>query len=193
MKLFGIFSRFSLVLALIAGASGVAVSRADVATTDPTPMLLGQALTAEELAQSGLGKLSAQELAYLQAWLAARAQPLAVPPTTASAATSPASSSDSLPTAAALPREADAADPFEKPKLPPRLVARVLPPFTGWEGRTEFRLDNGQVWRQRLPGRYVHSGGLDGLTEVVITRNLFGFFVLTVSSSGRATGVERVE
>lgn len=193
MKLSISFWRFSLVLVLMTGALGSAVSRADVATTGPTPMLLGQALTAEEIAQSGLGKLTAQEFAYLQAWLAARAQPLAVTPPPASAATSAASNTDSLPTEAALPREANAADPFEKPTLPPRLVARVLPPFTGWEGKTEFRLDNGQVWRQRLPGRYVHSGGLDGPTEVVITRNLFGFFVLTVSSSGRATGVERVQ
>jgi hypothetical protein len=72
------------------------------------------------------------------------------------------------------------------------MVARVLPPFTGWEGQTEFRLDNGQVWRQRLPGRYVHKGGLESPTEVVITRNFFGFFVMTVPSSGRGTGVERI-
>lgn len=150
----------------------------------PSPQLMGRTLSAEEAQKAGLGKLSAEELAYLNAWLTGDgATESAIGLRTESTpATSPAS-------AAVAP---GTADPFEKPKLPPRLVARILPPFTGWEGGTEFRLDNGQVWRQRLPGRYVHQGGLESPTEVLITRNMFGFFVLTVPATGRGTGVERL-
>ena len=179
---------------LVASVS-IAWSQSANDSSSVRPQLMGRTLTAEEAARSGLNKLTAEELAYLEAWLAApiaqaaaaSSSQSAVPPTVASA--SPVSSPASAPAATA---PSAAADPFDKPKQPPRLVARVLPPFTGWEGQTVFRLDNGQVWRQRLPGRYVHQGGLESPTDVVITRNFFGFFVLTVPSSGRGTGVERI-
>ena len=70
------------------------------------------------------------------------------------------------------------------------IVARIVPPFEGWDGRTVFRLDNGQVWRQRQSGRYRHEAGRD--TEVRIRKNFFGFYVLTITSSGRSVGVELV-
>ena len=71
-----------------------------------------------------------------------------------------------------------------------RIEASILPPFSGWEGATVFRLDNGQVWRQRIGGRYRHSGDD---TRVVITRNALGFYVLKLQSTGRAIGVEPVK
>lgn len=70
-----------------------------------------------------------------------------------------------------------------------RIEARILPPFTGWTGQTLFRLDNGQVWRQRIKGRYMFSGDD---TRVVITRNLLGFYNLKLEATGRAVGVEPV-
>ena len=70
-----------------------------------------------------------------------------------------------------------------------RLEARIVPPFDGWSGQTLFRLDNGQVWRQRIKGRYMFSGDD---TRVVITRNVLGFYNLTLVSTGRSVGVEPV-
>jgi len=70
-----------------------------------------------------------------------------------------------------------------------RIEARIVPPFSGWTGQTLFRLDNGQVWRQRIKGRHVFNGDD---TRVVITRNLLGFYNLTLVSTGRAVGVEPV-
>jgi hypothetical protein len=70
-----------------------------------------------------------------------------------------------------------------------RLEAHIVPPFEGWSGQTLFRLDNDQVWRQRIKGRYVFSGDD---TRVVITRNLLGFYNLTLVSTGRSVGVEPV-
>jgi hypothetical protein len=70
-----------------------------------------------------------------------------------------------------------------------RIVAHVLPPFTGWTDQTIFRLDNGQVWRQRIKGRYSYDGVN---TEVVITRNFVGFYVMTLTASGRSIGIEPV-
>jgi hypothetical protein len=70
-----------------------------------------------------------------------------------------------------------------------RIEASIVPPFSGWSGQTSFQLDNGQVWRQRIKGRYMFDGDD---TRVVITRNIFGFYNLTLLSTGRSVGVEPV-
>lgn len=69
-------------------------------------------------------------------------------------------------------------------------TARVRPPFEGWSGKTRFYLDNGQVWEQRLSGRFFYRGDD---TEVSIRRNAMGFYVLEHTASGRAVGVKRVD
>jgi hypothetical protein len=70
-----------------------------------------------------------------------------------------------------------------------QIEARIVPPFAGWDGKTVFRLDNGQVWRQRLPGQYRYTGED---TAIVIKKNFFGFYVLTHTATGRSIGVELV-
>ena len=122
-------------------------------------------MSAEDYAKAGLDKLTPGERAALNAWLVRY---------TAGEAAVVAESSREVRQAA---EEAT-------------IVARILPPFEGWDGRTVFRLDNGQVWRQRQSGRYRHETGRD--TEVRIRKNFFGFYVLTVTSSGRSVGVELV-
>lgn len=68
--------------------------------------------------------------------------------------------------------------------------ASIEPPFKGWSGDTVFRLDNGQVWRQRLQGR-MHYAGDD--TRVVIKKNFLGFYKMTHLDSGRSVGVKLVQ
>lgn len=69
------------------------------------------------------------------------------------------------------------------------ISAKIQPPFEGWDGKTVFYLDNGQVWRQRLKGRYYYSGED---TRVTIKKNLFGFYVMTLESTGKSIGVSRI-
>ena len=122
-------------------------------------------MSPEDYARAGLGKLTPEERAALDAWLVRY---------TAGDAQVVAQTSKEVREAA---EEA-------------AIIARILPPFEGWDGKTVFRLDNGQVWRQRQSGRYRHEAGRD--TEVRISKNFFGFYVLTVTSSGRSVGVELV-
>ncbi len=68
------------------------------------------------------------------------------------------------------------------------LVSRISGDFSGWDGETVFRLENGQVWRQRLRGRYFYSGPPQ--PEVRITRNYLGFYKLTVVETGKSIGVK---
>ncbi len=67
------------------------------------------------------------------------------------------------------------------------IVTRLQGDFTGWSGDTLFRMENGQVWRQRLSGRYKYSGPPN--PEVRISRNFMGFYKMTLTESGKSIGV----
>jgi hypothetical protein len=69
--------------------------------------------------------------------------------------------------------------------------SRLVEPFTGWEGKTVFRLENGSVWRQRLPGRYLHREG--DLPRVRIEKNFMGFYQMELLDYDRKVGVTRLE
>lgn len=121
-------------------------------------------MTAEDFTRAGLDRLTPEQLQALDAWLLRY---------TAGDAYVVQSTSEEVRAAA--------------PDF--RLEARIVPPFTGWSGETLFRLDNGQLWRQRIKGRYAFSGDD---TRVVISRNFLGFYVLTLPATGRSIGVEPV-
>lgn len=78
----------------------------------------------------------------------------------------------------------------EKAAKEAEIVAKVVPSFRGWNGKTVFRLDNGQIWQQRMPGRLHYSGGA---SEVVISQNLMGGYVLEHVETGRSVLVKRVD
>ena len=67
---------------------------------------------------------------------------------------------------------------------------RIAGIFRGWDGNTTFTLDNGEVWKQRLPGRYFAK--MEN-PEVEIVKNLLGFYELKIVPSGKKVGVTRVK
>ena len=69
------------------------------------------------------------------------------------------------------------------------VTACVKPPFKGWSGDTVFYLDNGQVWRQRIAGRYQYSGDD---CRVVISKNFMGLHNMKLINANRTIGVTRV-
>ena len=71
------------------------------------------------------------------------------------------------------------------------LLTRIKGDFRGWSGETYFRLENGQIWRQRLRGRYTYVGPAN--PEVSITRNWMGFYKLTLVEANRGVGVSLVD
>jgi hypothetical protein len=70
------------------------------------------------------------------------------------------------------------------------VLRRIKGNFRGWSGKTVFHLDNGEVWKQRLSGRYAIS--LES-PKVEIYKNLFGFYELKIVETGRKIGVTRVK
>ena len=63
----------------------------------------------------------------------------------------------------------------------------ILGYFKGWSGETVFRLDNGQIWQQRLAGKYKYRGPAN--RAVRISKNWLGFYRLTLIDSNKSIGV----
>jgi hypothetical protein len=154
-----------LTLALsIAGLFNTGLSSARAADGESPPV--ESLMTPEDFSASGLDKLTDAERAHLSEWLVRYRQGATegpAPPKT--------------PEQRAEEREIE-------------IAAKVVPAFKGWSGKTIFRLDNGQIWRQRQPGKLRYSG--DDST-VVIYQNLLGGYMLKHNDSGRAVGVKRIE
>jgi hypothetical protein len=170
-------------------------------------------MTPEQYQSAGLDKLTAQERQALDTWLqtqtcgeglspakksapdaaAIPAQTAPVPATTAAAQPSPEAPVDEA--RKTIPAAEDENFGFPDP-IPEtsdesnQLHARVVGKFRGWSGKSVFTLDNGQVWRQRVSGRYTYTGDD---TRVVISQNRFGFFDMRLVVADRSVGVSRVK
>lgn len=124
-------------------------------------------MTEEEFRDAGLEQLDADELEALNAWLIRY-----------TAGESAVIRSDKT-----IVEVQEAKKEFE-------IVSRITGDFDGWSGKTTFRLENGQTWRQRQSGRYSYSGPPN--PEVRITKNLFGFYEMTLVETGKTVGVKTV-
>lgn len=163
MKTF-ILSYLLLVLAL----AGVPVHAQD---TDLEAPAVESLMTPEDFRASGLDKLSDAQRAHLSEWLERYRQGAVVGPDV------------QKPPSQWTEEEKHAERDFQ-------ITAKVVPSFRGWYGKTVFRLDNGQTWQQRMPGRLNYGGGD---SEVVITKNLIGGYVLEHVETGRSVLVKRVD
>lgn len=143
------------------------------ALADDTFPGVGKAMTPGEYARAGLEKLSPDERRALDEWIAHY------------------TGREIEQTLADRVAEVRRLEVVTQPRelTPDRIVAHIQAPFEGWSGKTIFSLDNGQVWAQRLEGRYRYSGND---TRVTIAKNFFGFYFMTLEATGRSIGVERV-
>lgn len=139
-------------------------ARADGPGTGKTWQGLEHLMSREEFRAAGLDKLSPEELQQLDQWLL---EFLAY---------------DSQ----QVVQESETIQKLQKTPV----TRHILGHFDGWSGKTVFRLDNGEVWRQRLPGKY--SISLEN-PEVQIKRNLLGYYELRIVKTGRKIGVTRVK
>ncbi len=121
-------------------------------------------MNAKEFNEAGLGNLSTDELQKLDAWL--------------------------LKFLAYESQQLVKADEKIQKMQKVAVKRRILGPFKGWTGKTVFRLDNGEVWKQRLGSRYAIS--LES-PEVEIKKNLLGFYEMKIVKTGRRVGVSRVK
>lgn len=144
------------------GSLAVAQGGADSRDFPGVKALMSEA----EFSEAGLDALSTEQLQALDAWLVRYT----------------AGDAQVLQTASEEVKEAER--DYE-------VVARLSSGFDGWDGETVFYLDNGQVWRQRLQGKYPYRGPAN--PEVRISRNFLGFFKMTLIDAKRSIGVTRVK
>jgi hypothetical protein len=111
---------------------------------------------------------------------------------TAAAAPSPA------PAAGAAPASTRTEEEFGyertadgKSKELKEIRSRHVPGFTGWTGKTVFRLENGQVWQQTRSGRMAYRG--PDRPMITIKRGFMGGYQLAVEGVNKKVYVKRVE
>ena len=172
---------------------------------------LGDEMTPEERAQAGLDSLTPAQLDYLNGWLQRRfdtsaPEAAAVTDPDSDLATPSGSGSEDVPrnqvTEAEIEAEVErrvaaelaaveAAEVAAEEQKEAPFEAVITNNFTGWNGKSVFVLDNGQVWRQRSgSSRYRHTRGDN---TVRFKRSFLGLWTMTVVSTGRAVGVRRID
>lgn len=142
------------------------------AAADDAPNLRSL-MTAEDYAASGLDKLTDAERAKLSEWVQHYRD-----------------GAIKGPAAPRTPEERIEQEQQEDKEIV-GIVANVIPAFTGWSGKTIFRLDNGQIWKQRIQGDPMRYSGDD--FRVTITKNWVGKYTMTHLETGRSVGVQRIK
>lgn len=141
----------SLLIAFLFFAGGTALA-AD------KPVDVRDVMTASQFHATGLDTLKPDQLAAFNAWLAVYTH---APAAGTAAAAAPAVAAVAAPVpVAATPAPATASNfggemlsPKERGE-PDRIESRILGTFNGWNGRTVFTLENGQVWKQADSSSY---------------------------------------
>jgi len=93
-------------------------------------------------------------------------------------------------TASASPVDKFGAERVEDDTNLKKIQSRFVGDFTGWDGKTEFELENGQVWRQAESGRFTYRAVNPMIT---IKRGFLGSYILTVDDMNTTVRVKRVK
>lgn len=159
-------------------------------------------MSAEERLKSGVDTLTAEQRQFLSDWLRENyarnpakvvSSPATVPDTSPQQPASNEATADTIEDEIdrrVAARLADNRASEKKPASDSSFEARLTGNFTGWSGKTVFRLDDGQVWRQRSAANYRHRS-TD--MRVKFKKNWMGGWEMTVVSSGKTVLVSKVK
>lgn len=149
--------------------SSLLITTAAVAQSQPFSSL-EERMTGQEFRTTGLHKLSDQELAELNEWIRARSL----------------AESEEAVGMRDRPGELPAIDRMARETFQTRIVG----PFSGWEGGTEFVLENGMVWVQ-TEDRTFYMAETENPT-VTIRPGALGTWFLNVDGYNQRTRVKRI-
>ncbi|AVP96648.1 hypothetical protein C7S18_05265 [Ahniella affigens] len=170
-------SRKMLVVALSA-LTGLALSSfAPAADYQPVE----ERMSARDFRASGLDKLSAEELDNLNRWL--NGEEIRI------VGSAPAGAAE---TAGERTGPGFERGMFDDQGSDTEVVSYIDGRFDGWQGKNEFRLQNGQVWRQIERTKFVVGDPITN-PKVTITRGFTGVWRLQVDGYNTAVKVERVQ
>ncbi len=154
-------------------------------------------MTGKEFMDSGLSKLTDSELAALNKWL--RDHSVAtMEDRVVSSGTPPSSSPVSSPAPASSSATAgDATGSIDKRGFEGRnldrttIVSPLIGEFSGWDGETVFKLQNGMVWKQSEKGRQITKQLFNPV--ITIKSGMFNSWHLTVEGYNRNVKVKRIQ
>jgi len=132
-------------------------------------------LSQEKFDQMGLSKLSDRELSELYQWIKSGEfeESLAEKPPI-----------DTV--QVALNQSAPKVVDLERNQT---IKATIKGKFSGWSGKTIFKLSNGQVWRQRIKGNWRYRAESP---SVEIKKNFMGYYVMRVDDK-KSVGVSQIK
>ncbi|MBS3745825.1 MAG: hypothetical protein KGY53_08215 [Wenzhouxiangellaceae bacterium] len=137
-------------------------------------------MTGRQFTETGLHKLSPEELAALNQWIRER-----------SLAEYEGPPEDDRNAAAAAPPGRPGEAPEIEDMAREKFQSRIVGEFSGWSGNTRFELENGTVWKQderdRLRIQPIES------PMATLTPGAFGAWRLSIEGQNRAVRVERIE
>lgn len=161
-----------------------------LAFANPSFEALESAMTAEERAQAGLSKLTKEELDFLNRWLAVRPVNIGgenVLPPAGNIDSEEAIEvevqrrvADKLAIKAASAKKAMRSQTYS---------ATIIGDFSGWQGKTIFRLDNGEIWRQKGASKYRYQGSD---RTVSLKQNWAGGWEMEVKATGKRVLVKKI-
>src|SRR5690625_4573692 len=189
-----LFVRTSLLAILLASAAMPAAAQDSFSS-------LEERMTGKEIKQTGLHKLSEDELAARNAWIRVRSQALSAASSSLyawirvrSLAEGEVADTDREQAEAAVDTdEADQADRrgLNESQNDEPIKSRLTGNFDGWSGKTRFELENGMVWQQSDSGSYSVSSR--SRPEVTITPGILGSWYLQVDGMNRRVKVKRIK
>lgn len=143
---------------------------------------LEERMTGQEYMETGLHKLTKEELAALNEWIRERSltQEEAVELNQRRAAAGGSAS------AAGDTRGLPGDTPDDRP-----INSSIVGTFDGWDGDTVFELENGMVWKQAENGSHYVAPMENPAVE--IRPGLFGTWQLVVEGQNRRLKVERIK
>jgi hypothetical protein len=129
---------------------------------------------------------------------ASAAAPRAAAPASPTPPAAPASAPGPAPAASSAPKAPSASEAdFGRERIDggdksevDEIRSRYVGEFTGWDGKTVFRLENGQVWQQVRSGRLAWRADSPMVT---IKRGFFGSYRLSVEGVNKQVYVKRIQ
>jgi hypothetical protein len=142
---------------------------------------LEEQMTGQDFKAAGLDKLTPQELEALNGWIRRRSlATLDAPAAGAAAATADAEIADRR----GLKGEKD-----EEDRTP--ISSRIIGRFSGWDGQTVFRLENGMIWVQTDKDKFYVKEVENPLA--VIEPGMFDTWRLSIEGYNSECRVERIQ
>ena len=138
---------------------------------------LEEQMTGAEFSGAGLDKLTPQELEALNAWI--RRRSLA----TLSAAPAPA--------AAATTSDRRGFKDYDDDEERSTITSRIVGRFSGWDGQTVFKLENGMIWEQVDKDKFYVKEIQNPVAN--IEPGMFGRWHLSIEGHDSECRVERIQ